>query len=159
MMAIEFVGRYPAASGVIFEQPSVADVPEQFVREHQLSEKISIMRGDFTVDSIGTGYDLIIASGILDFANTKRTSLVEKLACALAPSGYLYLVTHEVSDDYLSPKELIIGWLSSHLAGLDNLLTKKEIDLALANAGFKKIAPRPIDDVLKNLRGEFYTLS
>ncbi|MCC5466798.1 hypothetical protein [Pelosinus baikalensis] len=30
MMAIEFVRQFPLASGVIFEQPGVADVPEEF---------------------------------------------------------------------------------------------------------------------------------
>jgi hypothetical protein len=159
MMAIEFVSRFSGASGLIFEHPSVADVPEQFVRERQLTGRLSIMRGDFTVDSIGTGYDLIIASGILDFANANLAALMEKLARALAPSGYLYLVTHEVSDDYLSPKESIIGWLSSHLAGLDILLTKREINLALANARFKKIELQPIGGVIQNLHGEFYALS
>ncbi|MGL5512274.1 MAG: hypothetical protein ACRDBM_03420 [Sporomusa sp.] len=82
-------------------RPITSDVPEQFVRELQLTGKLSSMRGDFTVDPIDTGYDLIIASGILNFAKANLSRLLEKLALALTPSGYLYLVTNEVSDDYL----------------------------------------------------------
>lgn len=159
LMAIEFVCRFPAASGIIFEHPSVADVPEQFVCERQLEQRLSVLRGDFTVDSIGVGYDLIVASGILDFAHANLEGMVEKLARALAPSGYLYLVTQGVSDDHLSPREAIVGWLSSHLAGLDFLLTKHDIDQALANSGFQKTAPESITGILQNLQGEFYMLS
>ncbi|OAM92473.1 Dimerisation domain-containing protein [Pelosinus fermentans] len=159
MMAIEFVRQFPLASGVIFEQPGVADVPEEFVAEGHLEHRLSIMRGDFMTDPIGGNYDLIIASGILDFANANLKELTAKIAQALTPSGYLYLVSHRVSDDYISPKESIVGWLSSHLAGLDILQTRSNIELALTSAGFRKTEIKPLDGAIQNLMGEFYTLS
>lgn len=159
MMAIEFVRQFPLASGVIFEQPGVADVPEEFVAKEHLEQRLSIMRGDFMVDSIGDNYDLIIASGILDFASANLKEMTGKIAQALTPSGYLYLVSHRVSDDYLSPKESIVGWLSSHLAGLDILQTRSNIELALTSAGFQKTEIKPLDGAIQNLMGEFYTLA
>jgi hypothetical protein len=159
MMSIEFVRQFPLASGVIFEQPGVADVPEEFVAEGHLEHRLSIMRGDFMTDPIGGNYDLIIASGILDFANANLKELTTKIAQALTPSGYLYLVSHRVSDDYISPKESIVGWLSSHLAGLDILQTRSNIELALTSAGFRKTEIKPLDGAIQSLMGEFYTLS
>jgi hypothetical protein len=158
MMAIEFISQFPAASGVIFEQPGVADIPEQFISERHLQHRLSIMRGDFTIDPIGGNYDLIIASGILDFASANLKEMAAKIAQALTPSGYLYLVSHKVSDDYLSPKESIVGWLSSHLAGLEILQTRSNIELALASAGFQKIEVKQLDGAIQNLMGEFYML-
>lgn len=159
VMSMELANHFPAASGTLFEQPSVADVPEQLISEHQLQHRLVIIRGDFTTDPLGENYDLIIASGILDFARTDLNAMTAKLAAALAPDGYLYLVTHKVSDDYLSPKESIIGWLSSHLAGLDILLTKTGIEAALAAAGFTKMAKSTLDGAMESLTDEFYTVA
>ncbi|SFM20232.1 methyltransferase [Pelosinus propionicus] len=157
MMAIEFVRQFPLASGVIFEQPGVADVPEELVAEEHLEHRLTIMRGDFMTDPIGNNYDLIIASGILDFASANLKELTTKMAQALTPSGYLYLVSHKVSDDYIAPKKSIVGWLSSHLAGLDILQTRSNIELALTSAGFRKMEIKPLDGAIQSLMGEFYT--
>lgn len=159
MMSIELANRYPTASGILLEQPGVADVPDQLVREHQLQHRLSILQGDFTTDPLGEDYDLIIASGILDFASSDLDGMTAKLAKSLSPAGYLYLVTHKVSDDYLSPKESIVGWLSSHLAGLDILLTKTAIEASLAKAGFQKKATSPLAGAMESLQGEFYTIT
>lgn len=159
MMSIELANHFPKASGILFEQPWVAAVPEQFVHEHQLQQRLSIWRGDFTTDSIGDEYDLIIASGILDFAGANLDGMTAKLAKSLSPGGYLYLVTHKVNDDYLSPKESIVGWLSSHLTGLDILLTKTAIEASLAKAGFTKTATSALDGAMESLIGEFYTIA
>jgi hypothetical protein len=83
---------------------------------------------------------------------------MEKLKQALSPSGYLYIVTHEVSEDYLSPPESILGWLSSHLDGLDLLLTKNTIDQALKTHGFHCIEEREVGGVFKGLPGKFYQI-
>jgi hypothetical protein len=159
MMAIECIRQFPFASGVIFEQPGVADVPEELVAEGRLEHRLSILRGDFMVDPIGENYDLIIASGILDFASGKLQEMTTKIAQALTPSGYLYLASHKVSDDYLSPKEPIVGWLASHLAGLAILQTRSKIELALTHAGFRKMEVTLRDGVNQNRMGEFYTLA
>lgn len=158
VLAMELVSAFSGSSGVIFEHPKVASLPSRLVKERELSSKIQVMEGDFNKDSIGEGYDLIIASGVLDFAKDHLDTFMEKLKQALSPSGYLYIVTHEVSEDYLSPPESILGWLSSHLDGLDLLLTKNTIDQALKAHGFHCIEERKVGGVFKGLPGKFYQI-
>lgn len=110
----------------------------------------------FNTDDIGGGYDIIIASGILDFAKEHLDAFMEKLCRALTPDGYLYVVTHEVSEDYQSPPESILGWLSGHLDGLDTLLTKKTIAGTLSKHGFRRVQTAEVDGTFKGLYGEFY---
>ena len=156
VLAIELVLAFPGCRGVVFEHPSVARLPEQLISERGLSERISVMEGNFNTDEIGGGYDLIIASGILDFAREHLDALLDKLHRALSAHGYLYIVSHEVSEDYQSPPESILGWLSSHLDGLDLLLTKKTIDEALERHGFRCIKVSDAGGVFKGLPGKFY---
>ncbi len=156
ILAIELVLAFPNCRGVIFEHPNVAGLPRKLVEERNLSERLSIIEGDFNKDNVGKDYDLIIASGILDFAKDHLDSLMKKLYNALTSKGYLYVVTHNVSEDYLYPPESILGWLSSHLDGLDLLLTKKNIENALENHGFQNAQRDDIDGAFDGLQGEFY---
>lgn len=155
MLAIETLTQFPRASGVIFEHPQVADIPEQFVKERRLMDRLQVWRGDFMTDDIGDGYDLIVASGIFDFASADLPGMAGKIARALRPHGYLYLVSHQVSADFLSPKEVIVGWLPSHLDGLDLLQSRQSIEAALTQAGLTK-ASRDAAGAAGGLRGELY---
>jgi len=156
ILAIELAITFPNCKSVVFEHPNVARLSRELVLERNLLEHVSVMEGDFNADDIGKGYDLIIASGILDFAKDHLDSVMSKLYNALTSNGYLYVVTHNVSEDYQNPPESILGWLSSHLDGLDILLTKKDIENALADHGFQQIHSNEADAVFEGLRGEFY---
>lgn len=156
ILGLELVLAYPGSQGVIFEHPNVARLPRAIIAERGLTERISVLEGNFNHDEIGSGYDLIIASGILDFAKDHLDALMEKIHQSLTANGYLYLVTHEVSEDYQSPPESILGWLSSHLEGLDVLLAKKVIDQTLAKHGFRRVQTEAIDGAFHNIQGEFY---
>ena len=155
VLCMEVVKAYNG-SGVIFEHPSVADLPRKLVAEREMADVISVVAGDFNADDIGSEYDLIIASGIIDFAKDTLDHTVNKIYDALQPTGYLYLVSQNISDDYLSPKEAIVGWLSSHLDGLDILLRKSTVNDAMDKVGFAVIQNDVIGGAMSNLRGTFY---
>lgn len=156
---IELVQCLKGAKGVIFEHPSVAPLPRKLIEEKGLTKSIKVMEGNFNTDDIGEGYDLIIASGIMDFAKDYLDELVAKLAKALSIKGYLYIVTNEVSEDYQNPPQAIVGWLSSHLDGLDLLLTRKDIDEALKRQGLECVQNKDAGGMLKGLAGRFYQLT
>ena len=156
IMAIEFVKQYPRALGVVFEHPSVSPLPKTLAEEMGLEDRMEVLSGDFTIDEIGKGYDIIIASGVLDFAKGSLDNMVAKLYHALKPCGYLYLVSHDVNEDHTAPKESIVGWLSGHLEGLDVLLDKKSVCNALESGGFKELDKTDIKGMMESLRGEIY---
>jgi len=156
ILAIELAITFSNCKSVVFEHPNVARLPRKLVSERNLSERVSVIEGDFNADDIGKGYDLIIASGVLDFAKDHLDSMMSKLYEALASNGYLYVVTNNVSEDYQYPPESILGWLSSHLDGLDVLLTKKDIENALTNHGFQQIYSDDDGGVFEGLQGKFY---
>ncbi len=155
-MAIEFIKEYPRATAVIFEHPAVADLPSEHVLKENLTSKISVMSGDFMHDPLGQNYDLVIASGIFDFAGDDLPELLEKLQEACSPQAYLYLVSHDVNDDLTAPKEAILGWLSSHLAGLRILRPKSTLLSALLTAGFTPIHKQEQKGAIQKLQGEWF---
>ncbi|GMQ64844.1 methyltransferase [Vallitalea maricola] len=136
-MGIELCKAFPNAKGVIFEEPKVSVVAEYLVSKNNLNSRITVQKGDFIKDDIGNGYDIIIASGIIDFAKDHLNNFIKKLYDALNKNGIIYLITHGFSEDYLEPSETILGWLSSHLDGLDLLLPDKVIQDAMMASGFR----------------------
>ncbi|SKC81225.1 methyltransferase [Maledivibacter halophilus] len=155
-LAIEFIKNYPDSTGVIFEHPSVSRLPKELVKEMEFEDRIKVLSGDFTIDDIGKDYDFIIASGVLDFAKDSLSHMVKKLYDALNVSGYLYIVSHDVNEEHTAPKQSIVGWLSSHLDGLDILLDKNSITNALETGGFVEIERDNIQGIMDNLQGEIY---
>lgn len=69
--------------------------------------------------------------------------MAKKIAKSLRPEGILYLDTHKVSDDKTQPAPCILGWLSTHLNGLDILQTDRDIVSAVEQAGMKKCKSAP----------------
>lgn len=156
ILAIELARTFSNCQGVIFEHPSVAALPQSIILQQGLEKQVSVLTGDFNLDDIGHRYDVIIASGILDFAVDHLEILIRKIYDALTPRGYLYIVTHGVSEDYQIPSNTILGWLSGHLDGLNVLLTKKTIDNVLTEQGFTSVKSQKVRGTFTDLQGEFY---
>lgn len=157
VLAVELVKTFPDCHGVIFEHPGVTEIPKKLVSDEGLSGKVTILEGDFIKDDFGQGYDLIIAAGILDFTKGRLKNLLKRIYGALTIEGLLYVVTHQVEKEYISPPETILGWLSSHLDGLDILLTEDVIEGTLKNQGFLRKTESMAGGTLQGINGKFYS--
>lgn len=97
-------------------------------------------------------YDLIIASGSLLFCESLPT-LVQELADTLSPNGHLFHTHRTVSEDHTQPADFILNWLPTRLGHSGRLFTEKQLDSALAQAGFKETGlhgdgPFPLTDLV-----------
>lgn len=137
-LTIELVKKYPRIRGVIFEHPDVTEVARKNVIKNSLEEKIEVIPGDFMVDDIGGDYDIVICSGVLLFGGKKLNCLVGKVFNSLNKNGILMNVPHKCNEDCTKPEEMVIGWLGSHLKGMDVLISYTKLEKALTDSGFVK---------------------
>ncbi len=68
LLGIALILDHPTMNGVLFDQPPVAEVARRCAAEYGVSDRVTVMSGDYLNDSIGEGYDLILASMTLNFA-------------------------------------------------------------------------------------------
>lgn len=136
IMSIEIVRNFPNASAVVFDQPRVIELTKEIIKEYGVEDRIKTQVGNFITDSFQGQYDLIIASGVLDFAGDLDV-ILSKLEKSLAENGYIYIVTHGINNEFTAPKSCILGWLSSHLNGLNILKSDPHIRQSIVNAGFE----------------------
>ncbi len=138
-LAFEIAKAYPNSEVVVFEHPKVSGLPKSLIKEEGLEGRASVIEGDFNKDSIGNQYDLVIAAGVLDFAQNYIDKVSTKLYNSINNGGYLFVITHGVSEDYLSPKESIVAWLSGRLNDAEILKDEKSIVNSLVTKGFNKL--------------------
>lgn len=133
----ELAKLFPASKSIIFDQPKVIPVANDGIKENHLEQQVETRTGNFITDDFGSNYDLVIASGILDFCGD-LDQMLGRIYNAMNAGGYLYVDTHRINDSFTAPSQSIIGFLATHMDGLNILKTNNQILTAIEKAGFMK---------------------
>ena len=137
ILSVEIARSFKNATVTVFDQPFVTVLTRQVIEENGVSQQVQTQDGNFVTDDFGRDYDLIIASGIIDFVGDLPV-MSQRLYAALKDTGFLYVSTHGINEDFTAPAPFVLGWLSSHLNGLDILKPDPVIRQALSDTGFKQ---------------------
>lgn len=136
ILAIEFAKHFPGSKATVFETPDVAAVTKEVISQHHAEERVSVASGNFNRDDIGESYDLIIASGILNFVEGDLSCFIQKLSLALRDGGYLLVIGQYADHDYDAPANML-SWLSGFLDGVPLPPSGREMEKAIKKAGLK----------------------
>lgn len=156
MLSIDVLNSYPNAVATVFDQESVLQIPLEIAGRNHLENRLQIRAGDFLQDNIGQGYDLIIASGIMDFAVEILPEFIEKLCRALIEGGYLYLVTCGFNRTLTSPRQAVLNWLPRRLKGINQVVAQAQIEKELKLQNLKKISSRTIVSISQKFLEQIY---
>ncbi|WRS28158.1 methyltransferase [Oscillospiraceae bacterium MB08-C2-2] len=138
ILAIEFAKHFPNSRATIFESPDVVEVTRGIVSQHHQEQKVDVIAGDFNTDSLGGPYDVIIASGILNFIKGDLSDFIQKLSDSIADGGYLMIVGQYADHEQDAPSNML-GWLSGLLSGIPLPPNRQEIAKAVLQAGLTAV--------------------
>lgn len=138
LLSIEIARNFKHAHVTAFDQPQVVELTNDIIKEYGVEAQVQTRAGNFVTDDIGSDYDFIIASAVINFAGD-LPKMAEKIKHALKDTGLFYVTTHKMNDDMTEPSVFLLGWLSSHLNGLDVLKPDSVIKSAFYNAGFEQM--------------------
>ena len=130
VLSIEFIRNFPNSTAYVFETPEVACTSKKIIDKNDMQDKIFVLEGDFNVEAIGDGYDLIIASGIFNFVNMDITEFICKLSDALVLNGYLLIIGSFFENEEYH-KEHILNWLKGYINGMKPAPKKSEIEQSM----------------------------
>jgi predicted O-methyltransferase YrrM len=72
----------------LFDTPETVPIARDLIEEAGLGDRVRLIAGDFTVDSIGSGYDLVFISHILHMLNARENmKLLRKVKGSMNPGG------------------------------------------------------------------------
>jgi hypothetical protein len=110
-----------------------------------MEDRIEVLSGDFNQDSIGEGYDLVWASGVLQFANDVDVVL-KKIYDSLNSSGvFVSLFPFALTHERTKPESIVLGLLSTALMGHDLGVDYGDIANSMKRIGFKSIHSQTIE--------------
>ncbi len=139
--SMAFVRAKKGIRAVVFDLPNVVPMTSRYIESEKLSDKISTVVGDYEVDALGSGFDLVFLSAIIHSNSVDiNRQLVKKAYDALNPNGQVVIQDHIMDEDRTAP---LAGALFSlnMLVGTHSgdTFTESEIRSWMEEAGFKNI--------------------
>lgn len=141
LLGLAAIGDQTDRTGVLFDR-----FPQTVVQESislaGLEGRAESACGDFLSDSIGSGYDLIMAISVMLFAKGRMEKLLKKCYDALNPGGVLLVVGEAIAPDHTDPWDMVMGYLPYYFQGMDMGVLKNEVSDAAMRVGFTKCEKR-----------------
>jgi cyclopropane fatty-acyl-phospholipid synthase-like methyltransferase len=139
--AIAFVKSRPNIYAVVFDLPNVIPITRQYIEKEGLTDKIKTIVGDYTVDPLGKGYDLIFLSAIIHINSIDANmNLLKQCSEALNPGGQVVIQDFIMDEDRTIPPSgalFALNMLVSTEAG--DTYTESEVTDWMTIAGFTGI--------------------
>lgn len=133
----------------IFDLPATISIARKLARREGV-KGLSFIGGDFHVDNIGSGYDLILLSQIFHaFSPEENLALLGKCRNALSPGGRVVVQEFPINDTRTAPPQSALFSVNM-LVGTENgrCYTSREMKQWLAEAGFKNIAVKSLPETV-----------
>ena len=110
--SIVAVRAHPQLSAVVFDLPPVVEVTKEFIRDHDVENRVSTLGGDFTKDEFPKDCDIAVMASNLPQYNREIISLViKKTFDTLLPGGEMHLVGEMLDDDRSGPLDAAVWGL------------------------------------------------
>ncbi len=104
--AMAFARAEDGITATVFDLPAVVPLAGEYVEAAGLSDRVDTLAGDFLIDDLGTGYDLIFISAIIHSLSPDDCRfLLGKCADALNPCGRIVISDWIMSEDRTEPAE------------------------------------------------------
>jgi ubiquinone/menaquinone biosynthesis C-methylase UbiE len=133
----------------LFDLPGTLEIAQEMVRQSRV-KNVSFQSGDFHLDDIGSGYDLVLLSQVLHSnSETEVQVLLGRVFDVLTPRGKVAIHEFTLNEDHASPVPgalFSVNMLVNTASGRS--YTRKEMTGWLTKAGFKKITAKNLGDTV-----------
>ena len=145
VFALYMVEAHPSMSGVVFDRPAVLKTAEELSRRFGLDHRIETRPGDYLVDDLGEGYDLVFACSTLNFAKERIDELMTKVRRSLKPGGYFLTLQDGMTHERTRPDTMLGHLIDSLQTEGDFMFDQGFLAEAMLRAGFRQVRSRTID--------------
>ena len=145
LIGLAVVARHPSMQGTVFDLPAVAAVAETVIDEYDARDRMRTMSGDYLMDDIGQGYDLVLACATLNAAKGSLDSIMAKVRDSMTPNGVLISLHDGLTHERTRPPIMVASILSTAMLGRDPAFDQGEIVGAMHRAGFRSVDSQTLE--------------
>ncbi len=147
MNGVAVAGSHPDVECILFDRPSVCAVAQQTIEEYGMEDRVHTLEGDFTRDSLGEGYDFIMANYCLGMDRDALPHIMEKVCHALTPQGVFMITTSVLTREETAPKDSLLSWLGPLMQGMDFALQPGIMEKEMFRVGFSWVETRTVTNL------------
>jgi SAM-dependent methyltransferase len=142
--AMAFVRARDGITAVAFDLPNVVPLTQEYIRQEGLAGKVETVVGDYGVDPLGSGFDLVLLSAIIHSNSpSQNRALIRKAAEALASGGQVVVQDFIVDEDRTGPPFAALFALNMLVGtGAGDTYTESEVRQWMEEAGLRHVMRR-----------------
>ncbi len=133
--------RYPELSATVYDLPEVEPIFREQCANHRFDERVRFYAGDFIMDEIPAGFDVVLLSSIIhSLSEAENQLLFSKIAKIITPGGKLIVKDFYISEDGTHPLHaalFAVNMLVGTPAG--TCYTSSTVERWLQACGFRSI--------------------
>jgi len=129
----------PDLEVVIFDQPGITGVTEDFIREYGMEGRVKTFTGNYLTDDAGTGYDIAFEACSFGGTPDEAVDFYSNVARSLREGGLFVSQTFTLDNDRRRPLSSLVWDLKESLTGEGhmNMKTNRELFSLFEKAGLK----------------------
>ena len=138
--SMAFLNLKPELRVAVFDLPNVVPISKKIIEKEGFSDRIEHFVGDYTLDELPRGFDLVFLSAIIHSNSYEpNQKLVRKCYHSLNPGGRMVIQDWIMNDSKTEPEQGAIFSINM-LVGVEggDCYSEKEIKTWMANAGFSE---------------------
>lgn len=108
LFGIGFAQENPDLKVVIFDQPHIKELSQEYINKYAMCERVKALSGDYLQDDFGRGYDIIFEALSLEGGPEDAKTLYQKVSDALNPNGLFITQLFTFDDSEVSPLSTLI---------------------------------------------------
>jgi len=102
---MSFLKAFPEARATLMDLPPVIHMATRYIREGGMEQRITLRPGDFMLDPLGSGYDLVLLSYVMHLNPPEANRrLLAKVFAALEPGGRVVINDYVLNRDKTLPR-------------------------------------------------------
>jgi SAM-dependent methyltransferase len=140
--SMAFVSKKPDVEATVFDLPNVVPITNKFIEKEGFLHRINTYEGDYTIDDLPTGFDLMFLSAVIHSNSLEiNQNLINKCYKALNKNGKIIIQDWIMNNDRTQPTAgavFAINMLVGTEAG--DCFTESEVTEMLRVPGFKNIS-------------------
>lgn len=145
VFSMAFVRAKNGICSVVFDLPNVVDLTRGYIQAEGLEDFITTAEGDYTVDQLGTGFDLVFLSAVIHSNSPQANKrLFKKAYGALNPKGQLVVSDFIMNDNRTSPAVGALFSLNMLVETQEgDTFTESEVRSWMEAARFTRVTRKP----------------
>jgi predicted O-methyltransferase YrrM len=145
LIGMAIVAAHPSMKGAIFDLPQMVKIAQRYIEESGMEDRMQVLGGDAFSDSLGEGYDLVLACSSIQYFKEKLDSVVKKIYDALNSGGVFVSYFTGLTHERTKPEIRVLEVLPSALMGQDTSFDQGFVADSMLRVGFRSVRSRTLN--------------